>query len=84
MIKIIKSSLISNIFLIISLILIVLSFIFSGYSRYQSNIIFVTIFFYLLFAFLHHHLDKSLTLTIVFEYILVAALALVVVFSISF
>lgn len=36
---------------------------------------------YLSWAFLHHFLDKSLTLEVMIEYVLTAALALVILYS---
>lgn len=44
----------------------------------------VGILIYLLWAFLHHKRKKSLTLPILLEYVLTAALALVLIFGVIF
>ena len=81
--KFFKTNLISNIFLLVSLILIVVSFFWRGINAYQYEIIFTSVSLYLLTSLLHHYYDKSLTFEIGLEYILIGALAFLVVFGIA-
>lgn len=81
--KIIQYDLLSKIFLVISLVLIGLSFFFKGWSVYQYQIIFVAVFLYLTTSVVHHYFDKSLTFEIGLEYILIGALAILVIFGVA-
>lgn len=81
--KLLKKHLLSNIFLLISVILIILSFFFKDINPFQYQIIFLTVVFYLATAILYHHYDKSLTFEILLEYILIGALAFLIIFGIA-
>ena len=81
--KLVKYDLLSNIFLLLSLILIIASFFLRDRNLYQYEIILVTVSLYLISSLLHHYFDKSLTLPIGLEYILIGALAFLVVFGIA-
>lgn len=81
--KIIQYDLLSHIFLLISLILIFLSFFYKGWSFYQYQIIFAAVAIYLISSIAHHYFDKSLTLEVGLEYILIALLSVLVVFGLS-
>ena len=81
--KYLKKNFISNIFLLISIILIVLSFFYKDFNPYQYLIIFVAISLYLATSILHHYYDKSLTFEIILEYILIGALAFLIIFGIA-
>lgn len=64
-------------FIVLSSLLLVLKFQYS--VNLQLRIIIVLILSYLIWAFLYHLHDKSLTKNIMIEYILTAALALVII-----
>lgn len=81
--KIIRYDILSHIFLVISLVLIALSFFFKGWTLYQYEIIFAAVTIYLISSMAHHFFDKSLTLEIGLEYILIGALAFLVVFGLA-
>jgi Sec-independent protein secretion pathway component TatC len=81
--KIIQYDLLSQIFLIISLILIGASFFFKGGSFYQYEIIFIAVAIYLISSTIHHYFDKSLTLEVGLEYVLIALLTILVVFGLA-
>lgn len=81
--KLFKENFLSKVFLVISLLLIVASFFAKGWSVYQYQIIFIAVFLYLVTSILHHYLDKSLTFEIGFEYILIGALAFLIIFGIA-
>lgn len=65
-------------FLPLSLFFLVLMFIFRNQSFIQFELVIACAICYLAVAFVHHHFDKSLTLEIAIEYILIAALALII------
>lgn len=81
--KYFKSNLISNIFLLISIIFIVVSFFLHDINPYQYQIIFAAVAIYLSTSILHHYYDKSLTFEVGLEYILIGALAFLIVFGIA-
>jgi hypothetical protein len=81
--KILKYDLLSNIFLFLSIILIITSFFLRDRNFYQYEIIFATVLLYLVSAFFHHYFDKSLTFEVGLEYILIGALAFLIVFGIA-
>lgn len=81
--KLFKYGLISNIFLFISIILIITSFFYKDSNAYQYEIIFITVVLYLVSSIAHHHFDKSLTFEVGLEYILIGALAFLVVFGLA-
>ncbi len=58
------------------------------YTRYlpqlQLKVLLIASLFYLALAFMYHQKDKTLTFEIIIEYILIAALALVIVQGIFF
>lgn len=49
--------------------------------RLQLRIITLVLFFYILWGVLYHFLDKTLTILVFFEYLLVAAVVFAVIFS---
>lgn len=70
--------------------LILLAILFSGLlffllsahnPRLQLRIIILVLFFYILWGVLHHYLDKTLTMLVFFEYLLMAVVAFTVIFS---
>lgn len=81
--KIIQYDLLSKVFLIVSLVLIFLSFFFTERSYYQYEIIFIAVAVYLISSIIHHYFDKTLTLEVGLEYILIALLSVLVVFGLS-
>ncbi len=81
--KFFKKNLLSNVFLLVSLILIIASFFYQDSNAWQYKIIFLTVVIYLASAILHHHFDKSLTFEVGLEYILIGALAFLVVFGLA-
>lgn len=82
--KIIKYDLLSHIFLVISLVLIGASYFFRNWSLYQYEIIFLAASIYLITSIIHHYFDKSLTLEVGLEYVLIALLTFLVVFGVAF
>ena len=48
----------------------------------MMNILISAIFFYLIWALIYHRRDKSLTFTILMEYVLTAALALILLIGV--
>ena len=78
-----KYDLLSNTFLVASLVMIILSFFYRNKNIYQYEIIFVTVLLYLTSSIMHHHFDKSLTFEILLEYILIGALAFLIIFGIA-
>lgn len=81
--KIIKYDLLSRIFLVISLILIFASFFLKDGGSYQYEIIFFAVSLYLVSSIVHHYFDKSLTFEVGLEYILIGALAYLVIFGVT-
>lgn len=81
--KFFKNHLLSNIFLVLSIVLILLSFFFRSINPYQYQIIFLAVVVYLTTSLLHHYYDKSLTFEILLEYILIGALAFLIIFGIA-
>ena len=79
--KFFKYNLLSYIFLFISIILIIASFFFKNSNTFQYEIIFITVILYLFSSIVHHHFDKSLTFEVGLEYILIGALAILVIFG---
>ncbi len=82
--KIVQYNLLSYIFLATSVCLIIASFLFKQCSVYQYQIIFLAVVLYLASSLIHHYLDKSLTFEIGLEYILIGALAFLLVFGFAF
>lgn len=67
------------IFFPISLALVFLIFYYKYNPLVQYNLMILTIFTYLGLSLLYHKLDKSLTLQVLFEYILLGSLTIIVV-----
>lgn len=65
-------------------VILVALFLFRFSPDMQSQVLILFILIYLLFAILHHFRDKTLTLEIFLEYILIAALAAVVLQGVVF
>lgn len=81
--KVVRYDLLSNTFLALSLVMIVLSFFYRNKNIYQYEIIFISVLFYLTSSVIHHYFDKSLTFEILLEYILIGALAFLIIFGIA-
>lgn len=79
--KIIQYDLLSLLFLVISLVLIGASFFFKDWAIYQYQIIFLAVAVYLISSIIHHYFDKSLTVEVGLEYVLIALLSFLVVFG---
>lgn len=73
-----KSKKTHTLFLISCLIFLWIMYIFRESSLIQLEIVILTITFYLISSFFYHHLDKSLTLEIMIEYILIGLLSLII------
>lgn len=83
--KLVKNHITQNtinlIFLPICLTLIVLSFTHSDQSAFQQKLAFTATVLFVLVSVIHHYFDKSLTFEIIFEYILIASLVFLAVFT---
>lgn len=79
--KIVKSFDINLLHILIplSLLGILLSLQFRHYNLLLLEIVILFGLFYLLSSMIHHHIDKSLTLEIIIEYILTALLMIILV-----
>lgn len=62
----------------LSILFFILIYFFRNDSTLQYELVILAAVFYVSAALLHHHFDKSLTFEIVAEYILIAALALII------
>ena len=67
------------VFLIFCLAIIGLIFGYQANSSFILNVSVLVIFLYMVFAFVHHHFDRTFNLEIVLEYILMAALVLILI-----
>ncbi len=68
----------THLFLPIATLFIVLMFMFRDSTRVQMEIVAIGALIYVGIAFIHHHLDKTLTFEVIVEYILIAALTLII------
>jgi len=59
---------------------VILIFVSSPNLKLQSDIILLTIFFYIILGLLHHKINHELTAKIVIEYILIGALGASIIF----
>ena len=75
--KILKLQL-NHLFLPVALVILVLIVMFHGQKIIQFELLVIAAMFYISTAFLHHHFDKSLTFEVALEYILIAALTLII------
>jgi low affinity Fe/Cu permease len=66
------------VFLVFCLAILGLIFGYRANSSLILNVSVMAIFLYMIFAFVHHHFDKTFNLEIVLEYILMAALVLII------
>ncbi len=66
----------------LGLIFVILSFILPSLKIIQAGLAIIFIYLYLALSFLHHKEDKSLTISVTLEYILIATLALVLILGI--
>ncbi|MBI2596177.1 hypothetical protein HYW46_05600 [Candidatus Daviesbacteria bacterium] len=66
----------------LSIILIVASFIFRQHANIQLELAILAIFIYISFALIHHFFDKSLSLEIIIDYILISILATVILLGV--
>lgn len=67
-----------QLFVPIALICILLIYILRGNTLLQFEVVVIAGLAYLSIALVHHHFNKSLTLELIIEYILIAILALVI------
>ena len=67
----------THLLLIFCLVLVAMSFIFPHIGKLQLEITVLAILSYVIFSLLHHYFDKTLTLEVILEYILIATLTLV-------
>ena len=67
-----------HIFLPLGIIFLVLAFLFNKNSSILIQGIVTMTLIYLGFSFMHHNVDKTLTLEVALEYILIACLVLVI------
>lgn len=63
----------------ISLILIGVSFISPHYFVIQLQLAMLAVILYVAFSFIHHYFDKTLTVEVSLEYVLLATLALIMI-----
>lgn len=68
-----------QLFLPVGIVLIGLIFVFRHQNQIQFELVVLATILYLATALLHHHFDKSLTIEVVLEYILIALFALIVI-----
>lgn len=66
-------------FLPVGLLAMVLMWQFQARSELQLQVLIIVGLIYIIGAFIHHHFDKTLTLEVIIEYILIAILALSIV-----
>ncbi len=67
------------VFLVFCLAVMGLIFGYQADSGLILNVSVMTIFLYMIFAFAHHHFDKTFNLEIILEYILLASLVLIII-----
>ncbi len=65
-------------YLVLSVIFLVFIFLLRDQPKMQFEVVVGAAISYVTVALLHHHIDKSLTLETFIEYILIAALAIVI------
>ena len=58
--------------------LVILSYLFRSNNGLQIQVLFLTSILYVLVSLLHHYLDKTLSLEIIIEYVLIAGLSLII------
>ncbi|KKQ67280.1 MAG: hypothetical protein US86_C0001G0207 [Candidatus Daviesbacteria bacterium GW2011_GWA2_38_24] len=68
-----------HLFLVFSIIAFAALLIFKQNTLLKINIVALTSIIYLSMALVHHYKDKTLTLEVIIEYVLIALLAIVVV-----
>ncbi len=73
-----KFDILNHLFLLVCIVLLLFSFVLRNQSAIQFQIIMLTVVLYVGFAFLQHLLDKSLTIDISLEYLLIGALIMVI------
>lgn len=73
---------INLIFLPLCAIFVALSFLHSQDNVFQLKLAASTIILYFTLSYLHHYMDKSLTLRTYFEYILVGSLAFLIILGV--
>jgi hypothetical protein len=77
-----KSNLLHYSALVVMMNILIGAYLFFGFSRiYQMIIVLTTGIAYVLWGILHHHLNDDLHLKVVAEYVLVALLAELIIFS---
>lgn len=67
-----------HIFLPIGILLLVVVFLFNSNSNVLIQVVVTMTLIYLGFSIMHHNVDKTLTLEVALEYILIACLVLVI------
>lgn len=70
-----------HLYLPVSLLLLVVSIFLGNMYRVQLEIAAIALITYVSFSLIHHFLDKSLTFETTIEYILIAALVLIILAS---
>ncbi|MBI3485339.1 hypothetical protein HY025_00170 [Candidatus Daviesbacteria bacterium] len=75
--KIIKKSLVYFYF-VLSILLLSLVVLLQNSPHLQIDIVMLSAIIYITIAMLHHYFDKSLTLEVIIEYILMAALVIII------
>jgi hypothetical protein len=68
-----------QLFLPVAIVLIGMIFIFRHQNQIQFELVVLATILYLGTALLHHHFDKSLTIEVILEYILIALFAIIVI-----
>lgn len=78
----ISQHVINVIFLSVCMSFVMLSFLHPHNNLYQLKLAAITLVLYFSLTYLHHFMDKSLTLRIYFEYILVGTLAFLIILGV--
>lgn len=78
----ISQQVINILFLSVCASFVVLSFLHPHNNIYQLKLAAVTLVLYFSLSYLHHFMDKSLTLRTYFEYILVGSLAFLIILGV--
>ena len=82
--KILNFKIFSRLFLALSAVGIILSFIYKNYALFKWQIVIGLVFLYITTSLIYHYFDKSLTFIVAIEYILIAVLSLIVLSGILF
>jgi hypothetical protein len=80
--KLITQHVVNLLFLTMSAIFVTLSFLHPSNNEYQLKLAAISLILYFSLTYLHHFMDKSLTLRTYFEYILVGSLAFLIILGV--